>query len=365
MFNSTACDAMDSLPEQGGDGPPGSLSPIEDFDYDSSGSLSSLDSAFGELSDSPVVSPQPASPGPNFVPVKRKRGRPRRADVAPPPPLSRRRQRQPAAPSPRPAAAADAADGAPDAAGLVTTGAFLTRTTLRKLGVADILAGPETPEAGLDVGSRVKVLSLDKKWYTAAVLAIGSGRALVHYPAWDHCYNEWIPVDSRRILHRGKPDPGVGGSTEALAMLHAECAAGPVLAGPELARAIGDAFGTPPSTAVASDPAPALPTPRAKGRPPGSRNCRRAGHIKSRGRGSRQPAATASDQPASPEAESPAAPEVPEELRIPEVRMARAADNPYRRRHQLEEIFGADSGQCTGPGGWAGEGESAASTASD
>ncbi|KAJ2764020.1 hypothetical protein IWQ57_005337, partial [Coemansia nantahalensis] len=361
---------MDPLPEQG------APAPIEDFDYDSSGSLSSLDSAFGEGSDSPIGlspfsphsadlggpadpgspassrpgsprpvdpgSPQTADTGPGCAPVKRKRGRPQKPGTAAPP-ASRRRQS--VVPSPRPTAAAAAAvatDATGGCAGLVTTGAFLTRTTLRKLGVADILAGPETAEAGLEVGSRVKVLSLDKKWYTAAVLAIGSGKALVHYPGWDHRYNEWIPAESRRLLHRGKPDPGVCGSTAAMAQLLAECADGPVLAAPDLARAIGDAFGAPPTAAAAGNPTSPPEPARAKGRPPGSRNRRRAGHTKSRARRARQP--DTCDPPAAVEEESPAAaPEIPEELRIPEVRMARAAENPYMRRHQLEDIFGADS----------------------
>ncbi|KAJ2486439.1 hypothetical protein EV174_001104 [Coemansia sp. RSA 2320] len=102
---------------------------------------------------------------------------------------------------------------------MVTTGAFFTRATLRKLGVADsvVVVDPEaTTGSGIRVGDKVKVLSLDKTWYTAVIVAIAGGKALVHYPGWEHSYNEWIQLESRRLLYRGKVDLSVGGSREAL-----------------------------------------------------------------------------------------------------------------------------------------------------
>ncbi|KAJ2781859.1 hypothetical protein H4R18_002622 [Coemansia javaensis] len=314
--------------------------PIEDFDYDSSGSLSTLGSAFGASSDGdldpagaddgPSVAPAPdAAAAAAAAPAKRKRGRPRKH-----------------------APVARAAPAAPDVAGLVTTGAFLTRTTLRKLGVADLLAGPEAPGPGLAVGGRIKVLGLDKKWHTAVALAVGAGKVLAHYAEWGHGYDEWLPVGSRRLLHRGMPDPRVSGSTAAMAQLEAEDAGGPVLAERDLGQAVQAALGM-PAGASADGSGPAAPAkPRARGRPAGSRNHRRAGHVKCRRRRGQRRSADppaeampAEDPPAeSPPAKDPSegcvAPEVPEELRIPAVRLARAAENPYTRRHQPEEVFG-------------------------
>ncbi|KAJ2588054.1 hypothetical protein IWW49_003170, partial [Coemansia sp. RSA 1797] len=257
--------------------------PIEDFNYDSSGSLSSIDSAFDSLSDcmdpasveaditalpskDTVVESVPiveAAVKPNVVspPTKRKRGRPRKPSNA--------------------------------KLDLVTTGAFLTRATLRKLGVADVVTGPDAVDPGFSVGSKVKVLSLDKQWYTAVVLAISNAKALVHYPGWEHGYNEWIQLESRRLVYRGKELPDVGGSLEAMEQLES-CNPGiedPELAEFNLSLAIKDAFCTAPEdddddgvlAAVKSDPAVhseeeeyfAGPK-RPRGRPTGSQNRRRA-----------------------------------------------------------------------------------------
>ncbi|KAJ1718831.1 hypothetical protein LPJ53_006282, partial [Coemansia erecta] len=89
---------------------------------------------------------------------------------------------------------------------LVTTGAFMTRTTLRKLGAHISTGDLDSPAADrLQPGSWVRVLSLDRAWYTAAVLSVLDGaRALVHYPGWDHGFDEWISVESRRLMYRGK-----------------------------------------------------------------------------------------------------------------------------------------------------------------
>ncbi|KAJ2283757.1 hypothetical protein GGH14_000632 [Coemansia sp. RSA 370] len=326
--------------------------PIEDFNYDSSGSLSSIDSAFDSLSDcmdpasveadvtalpskDTVVESVPiveAAVKPKVVspPTKRKRGRPRKPSNA--------------------------------KLDLVTTGAFLTRATLRKLGVADVVTGPDAVDPGFSVGSKVKVLSLDKQWYTAVVLAISNAKALVHYPGWEHGYNEWIQLESRRLVYRGKEVPDVGGSLEAMEQLES-CNPGiedPELAEFNLSLAIKDAFCTAPEdddddvvlAAVESDPAVhseeeeyfAGPK-RPRGRPTGSQNRRRAGHIKNRNRRSSKPIALKSKVSKvtnEPEAtaketvtEELEAPPVPEELRIAEVRLVQPV-NPYSRRHRLE-----------------------------
>ncbi|KAJ1728514.1 hypothetical protein LPJ61_003996, partial [Coemansia biformis] len=182
----------------------------------------------------------------------------------------------------------------------------------------------------------------------------------------------WIPSESRRLLHHGKPDPGVAGSTEAMVQLEAECAAAAqdAHAAFDLAQAIEDAFGVHPDGICGEGGAAALGVdakagvlaepakPRPRGRPPGSRNRRRVGHIKNRSSRPRQHAASVaaskqedgSSHASAPGggAEAPTAPAIPAEMRIPAVRMARAAENPYMRRHQPEEIFGvASDGEAT------------------
>ncbi|KAJ2081933.1 hypothetical protein H4R24_001965 [Coemansia sp. RSA 988] len=263
---------------------------------------------------------------------------------------------------------------------MVTTGAFLTRTTLRKLGVADIIADPETSSSGLAVGSRIKVLNLNKQWYTAVVLAIDSGKALAHFPDWGHCYNEWILLESRRLLYRGKADLGVSGSTKAMEQLDAlnSGTEDPVLAGFNLPQAINDAFsmstdrdvelgkadkpttdvfvsgaGKPNSKALVGKQRQPKDSKehRSPGRPAGTRNRRRAGHVKRKNRRKLPPAIQdnkaskmlVADEGEAATAECPSTPGVPEELRVPSVRLVRAAENPYAKCHRPEDIFGADS----------------------
>ncbi|KAJ2900374.1 hypothetical protein IWW38_000541 [Coemansia aciculifera] len=148
---------------------------------------------------------------------------------------------------------------------IITTGAFYTRATLRKLGVAE---DPETPGGMLQVGDWVRVLNVDKKWYTGAILSLSASRgALVHYPGWEHKYNEWIALGSRRLLQGGEAEAGF-----------------------DLEAAIRDAGvgGTPLDAEEEEEEeeeamvAVAVEAARPRGRPSGSRNRRRVGHIKKR-----------------------------------------------------------------------------------
>ncbi|KAJ2848822.1 hypothetical protein IWW36_003056 [Coemansia brasiliensis] len=318
--------------------------PIEDLNYDSSGSLSSLDSELDLLTD--IADPAEASghkepiadsvsTGDTIEPVasssppaKRKRGRPCKPKNAPP--------------------------------DIVTTGAFMTRATLRKLGMAEVSTNVDTIEAVLSTGSKVKVLNIDKHWYTAVVLAINKGKVMVHYPDWDHSFNEWIPIDSRRLVYRGKNVGNVSGALEALKQLENNNldTEDPELVGFDLAEAISKAF-SPDSDngregkvlrTVDSDHSVKLDdslidTSNLRGRPKGSKNRRRAGHIKNRPRKSAAKKVDTDKQAiesSEPVAER-EAPPIPVELRIPEVRLAPNSDNPYARQHCPEEIFGSDS----------------------
>ncbi|KAJ2316081.1 hypothetical protein H4S01_004232, partial [Coemansia sp. RSA 2610] len=359
---------MSGSAKPGAHDPSISAPPIEDFDLDSPGSLSSVDSAFDslsdcvELADEPADAQPPESPATSQQPVVEPVKAPDPASVCSPP--AKRKRGRPRKPT----------NAGPD---IVTTGAFMTRATLRKLGVADVLAGPDTADSEFSVGSKVKVLSLDKHWYTAVVLAISAGKALVHYPSWDHGFNEWILIESRRLVFKGKELPDVSGSLEAMEQLmsYDPSVDDPELAEFDLARAIKDAFQASPDddhmdiddsviAAVESDPPvnsdgseAFAESKKLRGRPKGSQNRRRVGHIKSRGRRARKSAvakaAVGDEEPSSrgeqleiaaeePVAVNLEAPPIPEELRIAQVRI-QTADNPYARRHRPEDIFGGES----------------------
>ncbi|KAJ2805259.1 hypothetical protein H4R20_002163 [Coemansia guatemalensis] len=367
------------------------------FDYDSDESLSSLDSFLDPLSDC-ADNPVCADPG---LPENRQSGGSASATDTKPnqdialqqqldqkekktQPSRNKRGRTPNASNTKPhQPVSSQRESAPRQVwgfNMVTTGAFLTRTTLRKLGVADIVADPEASNPGLVVGSRIKVLNLNKHWYTAVVLAIDSGKALAHYPDWGHCYNEWILIESRRLLYRGKADLGVSGSTKAMEQLEAlhSGTEDPALVGFNLTQAINDAFGvsternmldggadkaaTDTVAAEAGDPDSGTlvgkkdqpknsKAKRSAGRPAGSRNRRRAGHIKARSRRKQRPASQndmaskmlVDDEEEAATAVCPSTPGVPEELRVPSVRLVRAAENPYAKCHRPEDIFGAGS----------------------
>ncbi|PIA17269.1 hypothetical protein COEREDRAFT_86268 [Coemansia reversa NRRL 1564] len=379
----------------GADGP---LSPLAAaFDYDSSGSLSSLDSfldALSDCADDPLRPDSSLLPERQFnrsasatdakssqtVPLKQQEHKKEKQNL----PSRNKRERTADVSSPKPRQTVNlqrqSMQTLVSSNNMITTGAFLTRTTLRKLGVADIVADPEASNAGLAVGSRIKVLNLDKHWYTAVVLAIDSGKALAHYPGWEHCYNEWVLIESRRLLYRGKADLGVSGSTKAMEQLEALYSGveEPVLIGFDLAQAINDAFGISTGCNLkngGADEAAAnvfvnsvdnidsgtlarkqsgvkeSKEHRSRGRPAGTRNRRRAGHIKAKSSRKQRPTiqndkakkTLVGDQEESAAAECPSTPGVPAELRVPSVRLVRAAENPYARCHRSEDIFCGDS----------------------
>ncbi|KAJ2636746.1 hypothetical protein GGF40_002818 [Coemansia sp. RSA 1286] len=233
---------------------------------------------------------------------------------------------------------------------MVTTGAFMTRTTLRKLGLVGGSADLDAVAIGVSVGDCVRVLSLDRAWYTAIVLGIQDGKALVHYPGWDHGYDEWIGMDSRRLLYASKlSDSGLSGSDTAeyqkqIALLNEERAA--LLDGFDLESHIVEALGVmaDPET-EASDAEEvgedALPdaelvetsAARKKGRPVGTRNRRRVGRVKHRDSKARRRAKKEAEQAKEqePEPEPMPAPQavVSKELRIARVRQIQRIENPY------------------------------------
>ncbi|KAJ2675361.1 hypothetical protein IWW42_001145 [Coemansia sp. RSA 1085] len=322
--------------------------PTEGFEL--SGLLSSVDSKLDLPTDTadPVEAKELERPAADSVP----NGNATESAVSSGPPAKRKRGR-PRKPS---NAAAD----------IVTTGAFMTRATLRKLGMAEVSTSVDTIESVLSTGSKVKVLDIDKHWYTAIVLAISKGKVMVHYPGWDHSFNEWIPVDSRRLVYRGKDVGKVRGALEALKQLESSHldAEDAELAGFDLADAINKAF--PPELEIdrkgkvlrTVDPGPSVKLDDSwvdanpRGRFKGSRNRRRVGHIKSRPRKSAAKKADPGKQTTPIDNSEPAeeceAPPIPAELRIPEIRLAANSDNPYARQHCLDEIFGSDSDEDTG-----------------
>ncbi|KAJ2458572.1 hypothetical protein GGF42_001992, partial [Coemansia sp. RSA 2424] len=230
-------------------------------------------------------------------------------------------------------------------ADIITTGAFYTRATLRKLGS---LVDPETSDAGMQVGDRVRVASLDKKWYAAVILSISGGKALVHYPGWEHSYNEWIALDSRRLQGSGS---GSGGD---------EVGAFDLQQAIQEAQTAGALAETAAAAAVDSEEEGeeqlTHPPPRSRGRPTGSRNRRRVGHIKKRMRKAKEPAEQEQEQePASAAAavgEEQQAPAVGKENTPPpsqpEYRIAKArplhngSSNPYAKKLHGTQSFESD-----------------------
>ncbi|KAJ2352724.1 hypothetical protein H4S02_013408, partial [Coemansia sp. RSA 2611] len=216
---------------------------------------------------------------------------------------------------------------------LITTGAFYTRATLRKLGVQESLVDPET-DTGVSVGDRVKVLSLDKAWYKAVVLSVAGGRALVHYPGWEHRFNEWIALGSRRL--------SAGGDISDLEGFDLESAQ---------REALGKDESPTPMEATTEDAevSEAADQPRPRGRPTGSRNRRRVGHIKKRIRKAPPPKEPMAGTPeAAPLVE---APPVAAEYRIAKARtLTSQSSNPYAKQLLATQSFASDSDDTGTPG---------------
>ncbi|KAJ2495534.1 hypothetical protein IWW47_004029, partial [Coemansia sp. RSA 2052] len=198
----------------------------------------------------------------------------------------------------------------------------------------------------MHVGDRVRVASLDKKWYAAVVLSISGGKALVHYPGWEHSFNEWIALDSRRLQGSGSSSGSGGdevGEFDLQQAIQEAQTAGGALAEAAAAAAVdseeeGEERLTPPL--------------RSRGRPTGSRNRRRVGHIKKRIRKAKEPA---EQEPASAAAvgEEQQAPAVVGKENTPppsqpEYRIAKArplhngSSNPYAKQLHGTQSFESD-----------------------
>ncbi|KAJ1966446.1 hypothetical protein GGI12_000090 [Dipsacomyces acuminosporus] len=349
---------------------------VVDFDFDSSGSLSSLESVSSDFPDTcsdngdadppaPIVPPPAPPPAATASPPKRKRGRPRKqANLSPanPPTAKVKSKRSRVALSTKSPLIEKS---------ITTTGAFFTRATLRQLGIVGDVADPETVgSSAVAVGSRAKVLSLDKKWYRAVILAINEGRVLIHYPDWDHSYNEWIQIDSRRLkyksksvlAHGGIEDSGMACSSEdscaeldfdiqkavqeALKSEADYCSDSPMQ--PCLAKE--EESSKPAEPAAAVDPKPTHKQSRPRGRPPGSKSCKKSGQVKKQPKPTAKASATskataeaAADQDDVKEEDIP---QMPKEFRIPSVRMIRSSENPYAKFPRAEDVLdsGSDSG---------------------
>ncbi|KAJ2889051.1 hypothetical protein FB639_000194 [Coemansia asiatica] len=269
------------------------------------------------------------------------------------------------------------------ASSMVTTGAFMTRTTLRKLGLANNGAYLETVATGVSVGDCVRVLSLDRAWYTAVVLAVQDGRALVHYPRWDHGFDEWIGLESRRLFYTSKMhDSGLTGSDIAeyqkqIAVLDKERST--ILDGFDLQAQIVEAVGVmaePDPEAEAEAEAEVSdtevthngiqcdpdsvdePAAHKKGRPLGMRNRRRVGRVKHRDSKARNRAKKEPKPKPKPMSEPETEPEivpqtvVPKELRIARIRQIQKIDNPYAvPRKSYRSIADSDSDVENSPKG--------------
>ncbi|KAJ2868356.1 hypothetical protein GGH94_000196 [Coemansia aciculifera] len=221
---------------------------------------------------------------------------------------------------------------------LITTGAFYTRATLRKLGVAESLVDPET-DTGVSVGDRVKVLSLDKAWYKAVVLSVAGGKALVHYPGWEHRFNEWVGLGSRRLQAGAVSDLEEFDLESAIQeALGKDEPLAPADEGPDGVDDVDDD----------DDVDEAVDLPRPRGRPTGSRNRRRVGHIKKRIRKAppeKEPIAVAPEPTPTVEA-----PPVAAEYRIAKARtLSSQSSNPYAKQLLATQSFASDSDDTETP----------------
>ncbi|KAJ2389766.1 hypothetical protein GGI05_003399, partial [Coemansia sp. RSA 2603] len=239
---------------------------------------------------------------------------------------------------------------------MVTTGAFMTRTTLRKLG-AHISASDldSLTNERLQAGDWVRVLSLDRAWYTAVVLSVEGGRALVHYPGWDHGFNEWIAVESRRLMYRNKMvhDDDRGEHRRQMDVLDGEQAE--LAEGFDLVKEVQLAMGVITEAGMDANGSEAESVATKKpGRPMGRHNRRHVGVVKRRDRPVKKSAAARkkakSEDKAGIVADTVARDEsvaktqmvvevkddepaaqfvVPEELRVARIRQLQKISNPY------------------------------------
>ncbi|KAJ2746554.1 hypothetical protein GGI20_001265 [Coemansia sp. BCRC 34301] len=221
-------------------------------------------------------------------------------------------------------------NGSRKSSDIITTGAFYTRATLLKLGVTGSVVDLETPDTGIQVGDRVRVASLDKKWYSGVILSVSGGKALVHYPGWEHRFNEWIGLDSRRLQG--------GGDAEAdeefdLEQAIQEALGGKAAAGKDKEEEMDGDVDEEPVAAAAHRP---------RGRPTGSRNRRRVGHIKKRIR--KAPAvaqAVEVDSECDGQGQEPV---VGPEYRIAKARpLTNGSSNPYAKQLLGTQTFSSDS----------------------
>ncbi|KAL1919119.1 uncharacterized protein VTP21DRAFT_2501 [Calcarisporiella thermophila] len=82
-----------------------------------------------------------------------------------------------------------------------TTGAFMTRRTLRQLQSSDMTtqSGFEFNSRGFFLLQRVKILGMNGVWDTGTLIAMHQGRVRIRFDGWDRSYDEWVLAESRRI----------------------------------------------------------------------------------------------------------------------------------------------------------------------
>ncbi|KAJ1976276.1 hypothetical protein H4R35_002773, partial [Dimargaris xerosporica] len=86
---------------------------------------------------------------------------------------------------------------APTVASYITTGAFLTRNTLKRLTEAS--HGFVEDFHQFHLFEKVMVLQRDRNWYPARLVAIEGGKTLAKYLDHDLWPSEWLSLDSRRL----------------------------------------------------------------------------------------------------------------------------------------------------------------------
>ncbi|KAJ1984021.1 hypothetical protein H4R34_000929 [Dimargaris verticillata] len=85
----------------------------------------------------------------------------------------------------------------PTVASYITTGAFMTRNTLKRLTEAS--HGFVEDFHQFHLFEKVMILQRDRNWYPARLVAIEGGRTLAKYLDHDLWLSEWLSLDSRRL----------------------------------------------------------------------------------------------------------------------------------------------------------------------
>ncbi|KAJ2086408.1 hypothetical protein GGI16_006611, partial [Coemansia sp. S142-1] len=81
----------------------------------------------------------------------------------------------------------------------VTTGAFLTRRTIKCLAHNESTGGIIQDHHGVYPGQMVEVMNANRSWYKARVISYADKKFLVHFVDWDHSHDEWVAAGSKRL----------------------------------------------------------------------------------------------------------------------------------------------------------------------